>query len=258
MTSDERNHEGSEHRLSIISAPFMEVGSHKIFGWSDFPCQGHDLLPVPSRSILTSFDSSLDLMDDDSSQDSCSDDSDCSSLVGASSAAAASQFACSSSSPRTTMVHHLDDTTTKPSSSISSSATTKRAGISFDPVLQVRTFDVTLGDHPCCVGGMALENSWEYFDALLDLELAEQHSTKRRMGELQLNYTQRRQRLSASTGLTSCQLLQEEFQIRAARQPSLVVVRSNSMLLKRAPTLQSLTHPPAVTSSSGPALNCFV
>ena len=219
-----------------ITLPVTDVvGSSKTFSWSDFPCQGHDLLLLASSRSLASFDSLDYTDDDDSSHDS--DETDC------------SKAACPTSSPRSTMmVRHLQVDACA-SSHIIQALPPPRRVVSFDPVMRVRTYDVILGDHPCCVGGMALQCSWEHApeDELMDLDLAEQYSSKRRMGQLQLNYSQRRHRLSATTGLTAFELLQEEFKIRAAGQPTLAV-RSN--MLKRPPTLQSLTQQAAMVSST--------
>lgn len=212
------NNSSNSESVVSITAPVMDTTS-KIFGWSDFPCQGQDLMSVSSS--VSSFDT-LDYSDDSSQEE---DEVPAAPLE-------------TSASPRSSIVHNLDAFT-------SSASTTKKhqrkRRVSFEPVLHVRTYDVILGDHPCCVGGMALQCAWEHNpeEELVDLEMAEQHSSKRRMGQLQMNYSDRRKRLSATTGLSSCQLLQEEFKIRAARQPA-KTVRSNMM--KKAPTLQSLTQ----------------
>lgn len=201
-----------------ITSPVLDTTSvPKIFSWSDMPCQGEDLMSTSSSS--SSFES-LDYSDDSSQEDDDEQDVP---------PAPPLDDAAITGSPRSCIQHDLNvyDAAAK-----SRSAALRR--VSFEPVLHVRTYDVILGDHPCCVGGMALECAWEHAEdeELVDLELAEGHSAKRRMGQLQLNYSQRRQRLQATTGLTSCQLLQEEFKIRAARKPV--------SMMRKAPTLQQL------------------
>lgn len=86
--------------------------------------------------------------------------------------------------------------------------------VSFSSVLQVRTHPLVLGDHPCCTGGMALTCGWEH-EALeiLDLQVHEQVSAKRRNSQLRLDYPTRRDRLQDSTGLTGFQLLQQEYNL---------------------------------------------
>ena len=198
----------------------------KIFSWSDFPCQGDS---TPSLE-------SLDYNDDSSEEEDYYE----SEVVGVPpTPPAAPQLTPTTTSPISIMQHDLDAAScilriTKHTNN----SHKKRRVVSFDPVLHVRTHDVILGDHPCCVGGMALQCAWDHCpqEELLDLELAQQHSQQRRMGQLQLSYSQRRQRLQATTGLNSCELLREEFKIRAAREPS-TTVRS----MHKAPTLQQLT-----------------
>lgn len=92
--------------------------------------------------------------------------------------------------------------------------------VSFDPVLQVRTHTVILGDHPCCSGGMALQCGWESADQSRPLEEGAAsrgrrnwNQSKRRLAELRLSYAERRERLQELTGLTGSQLLQEEYNL---------------------------------------------
>jgi len=225
---------GKEETVVSITAPSPAVMDGpsstvpKIFSWSDFPCQGEDLSMHSTPSLV-----SLDYSDDSSEEEDYCDESE----VVPTPPAAPQLTPTTTTSPRSIMQHDLDASCGVLRITKHNSNNHKRR-VSFDPVLHVRTHDVILGDHPCCVGGMALQCAWEHCpqEELLDLELAQQHSRQRRMGQLQLSYSQRRQRLQATTGMNSCELLREEFKIRAAREPS-TTVRS----MHKAPTLQQLT-----------------
>mmetsp|Transcript_54 Transcript_54/g.111 ORF Transcript_54/g.111 Transcript_54/m.111 type:complete len:233 (-) Transcript_54:193-891(-) len=86
--------------------------------------------------------------------------------------------------------------------------------VRFSSVLSVRTFDVTLGEHPCCVGGMALTCGWTHAedDECIDLDVYERFAPKRNMYELRMSYQERRARLEAATGLSPAELLQLEYE----------------------------------------------
>ena len=96
---------------------------------------------------------------------------------------------------------------------------TPERAVSFSSVLEVRTYNVTLGDHPCCSGGMALTCDWDHSGSeLVDLEVFEAHSLKRRKEGLRLNYGERRQRLVETTGLSTARLLQIEYELMCQEQ----------------------------------------
>ena len=90
--------------------------------------------------------------------------------------------------------------------------------VRFSPVLSIRTLDVTLGDHPCCVGGMALTCGWTHTeeDECIDLDVYERYAPKRSMHELRLSYHERRCRLQAAMDLSPAQLLQLEYEMVCA------------------------------------------
>jgi hypothetical protein len=62
---------------------------------------------------------------------------------------------------------------------------------------------------------MALECGWSHCEdpEIIDLEVFEQVSAKRRSAELRLDYSQRRERLQEMTGLDGSQLLQLEYEM---------------------------------------------
>ena len=99
-----------------------------------------------------------------------------------------------------------------------------RRGVRFSNVLSIRTFDVTLGEHPCCVGGMALTCGWTHAeeDECIDLDVYERFAPKRSMYELRLPYHERRCRLEGATGLSPAELLQLEYEMMCAEPMNLL------------------------------------
>lgn len=159
------------------------------FSWSDFPILGQessddeDVVPA-SVAIEDAWSAS--------SEDSCSLSSEDSSVAGSLSA--------------TTLEHQEE---------VKKEAQRK---VRFSSVLSIRTFDVTLGDHPCCVGGMALTCSWKHGeqDECINLDVYERYAPKRSMYELRLSYPERRSRLQAAMDLSPAQLLQLEYDMVCA------------------------------------------
>jgi hypothetical protein len=86
--------------------------------------------------------------------------------------------------------------------------------VSFSSILEIRTHSLVLGDHPSCIGGMALECGWNRGEdqKIIDLDTFENSSPKRESSALRLNYSQRLERLQEATGLTGSQLLQMEYE----------------------------------------------
>ena len=91
--------------------------------------------------------------------------------------------------------------------------------MSFSSILVIHSLPVILGDHPCCLGGMALQSGWEDSSnqeestEIVDFDVYERFSSKRRQAELRLSYSARRQRLVEATGLTGSELLQKEYEM---------------------------------------------
>jgi hypothetical protein len=153
------------------------------FSWSDFPIlgQGEEPSSLPS---LASVDR------EDAWSDSSSDEE---SNLSHQSALSLSTETLASSSPTTT--------------------TTRK--VTFSTVLQIRTYDIVLGDHPCCIGGMALTCGWTHAeqDECVDLDVYERYAPKRDMRALRMSYAERRHRLLAATGLSGPELLQLEYEL---------------------------------------------
>jgi hypothetical protein len=88
----------------------------------------------------------------------------------------------------------------------------QRRRIAFSSIIEIRTHDVVLGDHPLCRGGMALQCGWAHDETeLVDLDLYDAHSQHRRASELHLSFYVRRDRLQEVTGMTGSELLREEY-----------------------------------------------
>jgi hypothetical protein len=136
--------------------------------------------------------------------------------------------------------------TPRPSKPLASSASTESSAtkrprslksnkkkVSFSGILEIRTHSLVLGDHPCCIGGMALECGWNRCQdpEIIDLEIFENASTKRRSSDLRLDYSQRRERLQEVTGLNGSQLLLLEYEMVCGGAAPL-------MLLHHTPSIQ--------------------
>lgn len=118
----------------------------------------------------------------------------------------------------------VETATAAPTTSTENKQQPKKS-VSFASALQVRTYNVILGDHPCCVGGMALQCDWQHDGihgpTLVDLDIHEEQRRQQRgeksprqlTKELRLSYGQRRQRLQQVTGLSGAQLLQLEYEL---------------------------------------------
>jgi hypothetical protein len=96
--------------------------------------------------------------------------------------------------------------------------------VKFAGFLEIRTHSLVLGDHPCCVGGMALEFGWRHLpdSEIVDLQVFEEVSLKRRNGQLRLDYGERRELLQEATGFTGSQLLQQEYELVCGCAPMLL------------------------------------
>jgi hypothetical protein len=95
----------------------------------------------------------------------------------------------------------------------------QRRSVGFEPLVQVRTYAVTLGDHPYCTGGLALTCDWKIqHEARVSLESMElhrgppSHPIHKNPNDLRLSYVQRRHRLVECTGLSPNELLQLEYE----------------------------------------------
>lgn len=72
-----------------------------------------------------------------------------------------------------------------------------KKAVSFGPTLEIRSYNLVVGDHPCCPS-LALELGWERVDAeVVDLDLYESHRVyqRRHVGALRLSYWDRKRRL---------------------------------------------------------------
>jgi len=86
--------------------------------------------------------------------------------------------------------------------------------VSFSSLLEIRSHDITLGDHPCCKT-LAITLGWDHLETeVLDLDLYENFREYRRRssGQLRLSYYSRKYLLESSTGYTEQDLLLQEQQ----------------------------------------------
>lgn len=94
------------------------------------------------------------------------------------------------------------------------SSNTLTKTVRFAEVAQIRTYDVILGDHPSCRGGMALQLDWSHGGTeLVHFEMYEEASRHRSMGQLHLSFFHRRERLRNLTGMSGCELLRAEYEL---------------------------------------------
>lgn len=106
----------------------------------------------------------------------------------------------------------------------------------FAEVAQIRTYDVILGDHPSCRGGMALQLGWSHGGTeLVNFEIFDNASRHRAMPQLHLTFFHRRERLRNLTGMSGCELLRAEYDLlfekEAVSIPSPSVLRRSSRFL---------------------------
>lgn len=136
---------------------------------------------------------------------------------------------------------------TSPKESNSEQGNKKRRIISksvkFASSLEIRTYSVILGEHPCCIGGLALQCGWDYNETpeIVDLEIYEQQKTRRgirRPHDYRLSYSGRRDRLQIATGMSMNQLLHEEYQIACSDE---IIQNGNDQFCK----LETIHHAPS-------------
>lgn len=122
----------------------------------------------------------------------------------------------------------------------SKTSKSNKKSVTFSNVIQIRTHQVVLGNHPFCRGGMALELGWEHDETeLVDLDLFDKHSQHRRMGQLYLNFYRRRHRLRAVTGMTGPELLRAEYAMCCHTVPAITTAAAP---LHRTPTTERIAE----------------
>ena len=215
------------------------------FGWSDLPCQGDYLLDLASLMATTATTSTAAASPQ---------------LLSHTNAATTSATATRTSSH---YHHHHQQQQQIPKPNHNKQHKRLRS-VRFCKFLEVRTYNVTIGSHPWCRGGMALECDWSHTGTeLIDLDVHEEHcSPKRRMPALHLNLQKRRARLQEVTGLSLSELIQQEHTRWAEEQQqhdhhhhqtSVVRLQQSGMLL-----LGQQDKPGAVSvpAAVAPPLSC--
>jgi hypothetical protein len=171
------------------------------FGWSDFPCQGDDLLPSSASRIEESTSSSSLL-------------SDYIPRTPPLSLPRLKQPIAPPPSPTSCCTieeeKKIFPSTCKVEMPLSTSERPQERRVRFAPLTRVRTHTLVLGDHPLCSGGMALQLGWESSGTQY-VPLRSQQYPKRNLNAFRLTYQQRRDRLQQLTGRTGSQLLHEEY-----------------------------------------------
>ena len=179
------------------------------FGWSDIPCQGEHFVDYKvSDEELLSYDPQ----------------------------APAPSFEPTPNDTRP--LHHArvaSDSTILSSQPSSKKARTGKH-VKFSPVLEVRTHSIVLGDHPQCKDGLPIECGWDYSETeVIDLQVHEECSPKRRMGQLHLCYFERLRRLEEVTGLDEVHLFQHQQNHKKGRHtlPRTATLAELSTALRR-------------------------
>lgn len=190
----------------------VEAAFHS-FGWSDMPCQGDYFVDTPQEEMNRSATSLSDFHVPPSAPRSPSPDVQEGNEI----------LLAPPPSPTSTVRYAaLDDdsvTTTKKAAASTLSLGRRSSKVRFASVLEVRTYEIILGDHPCCRGGMALQCGWHYSEPeLVDLDVHEEHGSHRRMEELRLSFYTRRNRLQEVTGMSGSELLQAEYALCCEQQ----------------------------------------
>jgi hypothetical protein len=85
--------------------------------------------------------------------------------------------------------------------------------VSFSNLVDIKTLHITVGEHPCCVQGLALTNDWSTQSD--EVVLLDEHSSrpKRKLIQLRMDYFQRRERLCDCMGISSSDLLWKEHEL---------------------------------------------
>lgn len=202
---------GSEPLFSLFAGDCSEQLSISIshsamsFDWSDFPVvhQYNEDMPVPSSKPCC-----------DSAQ-----------VYYASQPQQFSSSPCSRASPMSTSTWELDsedgddtvsfsvsDDETVDDAQVETPRADRQSVVRFSEVMEIRSYPVVLGDHPCC-SGLALELGWEHQDLeVVDFDVYEnsRQYQRRTLRELRFSYRERRNLLEQSTGLSEEELLLQE------------------------------------------------
>lgn len=185
--------------------PVCSADAHASVSWSDIPCQGDYLIDF--RELRCSQETILHTSKNYTSYPS----------PPPSPRSLSEELLCE--------LNHSDKTKkTSPSS---------KKTVRFAEVAEIRTYEVILGDHPFCRGGMALQLGWAHDGTeLVNFEIFENASRHRSMAELHLSFFHRRERLRNLTGMSGCDLLRAEYELLcdAPVSPPTVLRRSHHVL----------------------------
>jgi hypothetical protein len=267
LISLSHNDDRNDAPLIQLTRDPATFSSSTVFGWSDIPCQGDDPMQC-AASLTEEYYYHHGTPPSTTAVNTMRPEAPMLSLRRISipifppvvplprSLCSQPQIPSLPPSPRSTM--QCDDvdspttttiTITRKTVSIEANGTITKQ-VSFAPTVRVRTHTVTVGDHPCCTGGMALTCGWESIDSIRPLRpddnddaqcketaLVQKRwscwqsssssctlppspplTTKRvrrssTMMDWHLSYEARRQRLQEVTGWAESQLLWEEYRL---------------------------------------------
>ena len=140
----------------VIQRPTPE---ESFFSWSDFPMVVEE---SPSYHT-TSASSSSPSFDDDSSSSLSPSSSSPSSPSSSASLCSLASSSCSSNSSSTTSLESTNaNTVSRKRRQENNSNYNNNKNVRFSQHLQVRTYNLVLGDHPLCNDGLAIEMGWDY------------------------------------------------------------------------------------------------
>jgi hypothetical protein len=168
----------------------IDAASHSTMSWCDIPCEGNDLFHQHPEAYYM--------------------DSACTSLP----------------SPPPDSPRSVVGWNTQPSRIVARKQ--QRRVVSFAPKIHVRVHETILGDHPTCTGRFALDLGWNYNEEEWDLPREEDSSYHKDMAQLRMSFGKRSERLRNVTGLTTFQLLQEEYQLLSENSTPVAVDSSSS------------------------------
>jgi hypothetical protein len=123
------------------------------------------------------------------------------------------------------VVHHNDDSDCSPETDSSEkiiNRKTHRRAVTFSNI-EVRQYEITVGDHPCCTVGCPLTLDWEYSASTKQsVEQYEAHRTplRRSRSELRTTWEERRQILLSEADVSDQELRKANRKLHRARSCS--------------------------------------
>ena len=220
LTVNSESRSMSPLRVSSCASDAKVVFSS--FGWSDLPCQGDYLMEASLASSVSAYTSTPSTRASSPPPSVPDKDEDDSTFT-------------PPPSPTSTIPTDLSAYCASHKEKSRFSQRQRPTKVRFADALEVRTYELIIGDHPCCRGGMALQCGWAYGESeMVDMQVHESISRHRRMKELHVGFCARRKRLIEVTGMSGSELLQMEYDLCCRGTGA---VSEPSMILHRTPTV---------------------